>query len=693
LAVEPEDTRSGSVTRGGSVVPQGGKPPGGAGSASLNQVAGKEAPSGSAAPRRGTGNDEGGDSAPAATPEAGESGTGFFRRWRWAGLLIAGLALLVTGFVVTRGATSPGVEYEKVSFTSEGYGAGPATISGLLMKPEGAQPGAHPGVVFAHGITGSKEWYIQMTRPLVQAGFVVLNIDLRGHGGSSGYCTYGNEEVADMLAAAGYLAENVPEADAGSLVAMGHSLGGIAATRTGALQDQERFGCTVAIWCWTSFKDALEDFLGPLDDLVGRGWRFVTFSRHIDVNDPDFGPAYSVLDIVDDSVPENFLLGVGHADELASVERVEQILEKCTRSCRESGPEAKLKDNYTYGDFTAGTARRLFVSEDNHVTELASGSLISDATKWMKQSAGIEFDPEQSAPFLWSRLLGLALIGFGIALTSVGAMSAVRGRLFDDTGATFKPAWGTAGEQGIWEIMLYALPVVAASYLALPAAGALGIGPFIPYAGVNEMSIFFLARSLVLSPVFIAILVIVGIQGGMGSITGDKLKRTLLSWVKGAAYALLPVAVAVALMLVLGGPLMLPRAFAARPGYFVLGIVCIGGGLWMEDYLFYKLAYPALSRRNEHSRWMVVGVRGVVLDLVLIAAFLPIMKGPGVSITFMGFDMPLIMLLMLAVLAFLPLAYLSLRLREATGSSLAFALLVTALLVWFLTGPIGVRGF
>lgn len=137
-------------------------------------------------------------------------------------LLWVGLVLIVLGFVITRGATG-GVTYQKVTFTTEGLEPKPVTISGLLVKPSGGAKGKVPGVVLAHGLTGSKEWYIQMSRQLAKEGFVVLSIDLRGHGGSSGYCTFAYDEANDVIAAGDYLKKNVAEVDPAHITAMGHS--------------------------------------------------------------------------------------------------------------------------------------------------------------------------------------------------------------------------------------------------------------------------------------------------------------------------------------------------------------------------------------------------------------------------------------------------------------------------------------
>lgn len=614
----------------------------------------------------------------------------------WMVLLSLGLVLLIAALLVINATTNPGVSYQNVTIDSTSPDGGDTDISGLLMKPSAGTGGKVPGVIFAHGITGSKEWYIQMLKPLVDAGFVVLAIDLRGHGGSSGYCTFGYDEIADIYAAAEYLKSEVPEVDPEVVVAWGHSLGGITATRAGALQEDGTLSGVVAIYCWTSWKEALEDLLGPIDDLVARSWRFTTFSRHIDMDAPDFDTRYSVTAIVDDSRPPNYLLMLGSSDELASVERMEQILEKTTVSARRSGPEGQIKYSYTYGDFDSGTARRLYISDDDHVTELVSGVLTLETINWVRQVAGMPVDPGGGAPFVWGRVLGLMLLIAALALLAMGVMSLVRKRVFPGGGViTVRPAWGTVDGQGVWEVLIYALPVVAASLLAMPVAGLFGIGPLAPYAVVNELSIYFLARSIILFPLLVVVLGFsVAGAGGLRQVLSEGLRPSLSRWGKSIGYALIPLAVVLAITLPVGGWLHLPRVLAKYPAYFFLGVVCIGAGLWMEDYLFYKLAYPALEREEAGGRqWAALLARAGVLDLVLIAAMVPLMKGLGVSLFFQGFDIPLVLLMVLALPAFILLAELSIRLRRLTGGNLAFTVFVTALAVWFFMGPVGVRGF
>lgn len=607
----------------------------------------------------------------------------------WIILLALGVVFLVFGIVMILGGTKAGVTYKKVTFTTRGFEAEPITISGLLLLPNPPVGGQRPGVVFAHGITGSKEWYVQMEREIARDGFPVLAIDLRGHGGSGGYSTYGNDEVAEIWAAAEYLRKNVPEADPKKIVAMGHSLGGISVTRAGALQKDGSIQGVIAIWCWSSLQDALVDLMGPIDNFVGRAWGLTAFSRHTDITAPGTLGKYNALDLVNDTMPPNYLLECGRNDELASEAVERQVMEKATAVIR-GGQELKL--GFTYGDMGTGNARRLTITDDDHVTELVGGVLTFEAIDWLKNLGGIPLKANDRPPFLWGRILGIICLVAALLLLSLGAMSLVRWRMFPEGGEIdIEPAWEPRRGEKAFDVLLYAAPVLAASYLALPAAKALGIGPFIPYEGIGEMSIFWLTRTLLLLPLLSVLLFFVArSQGGLSGIK-SRLKSTASRWGRSVAYGLIPLAVCLLVLVVLAGPLVLPRVFAKLPLYFFVGLACLSTGFWIEDYLFYRLAYPAL--RSDIGDWWVILVRALVLDLALILTFLPLFDGLGIAVKFQAFRIPLLLLMALAVPMFAIMAKVSLRMRELTGGNLAFSLMLTGLLVWFLTGPVGVRGF
>ena len=611
----------------------------------------------------------------------------------WIILLLIG-GLLLAGAISIIGSSTGGVTYKKVSFTTEGLEARPVTISGLLVTPKQHAPGNHPAVVFAHGITGSKEWYIQMCRPFAEEGVPVLMIDSRGHGGSTGSCTFCDAEPRDFWAAADYLKKNVPGVDPNHIVAMGHSLGGISATRAGALQPDGRFSAVIAIYCWSSWRESVEYLTGSIDAFVGRSWRFVSFSRNgVDINAPDVDDRYSVLKIVNNGRPPNYMLALGRADELAPVETAERIMDKSTAGQRAGD---KLKAGVTYGDFANGTARKLVLTDDDHVTEMVGGVITLEAINWVKQDAGLPVVQDDRMPFLWMRIIGLIGLMISMSLLVMGVLSLVRRHLFkvdDDDPLYVTAPWGELRSQGFREVFLYGGAVLAASYLAMPLAKALGINPFIPYVGVNELSIFFLSRSIMLLPVLLALLVVVAMRRGLSVFMSEELPKAPARYGKNVLYALIPLAVVLVAGGLLVGPLLLPRVFPVLPGYLVLGVIIIGGGFWMEDYLFYKLAYPALEIEEEDAKQgLAIVVHGVLLDAVFVAAFLPIMTF-STKLNFQNLSIPMAVVGLLGIPFFIALSFMSMRMRRVTGSSLAFALMFSSIAVWFFTAPIGVRGF
>lgn len=608
-------------------------------------------------------------------------------------LIAAGLIVLALGIVVTMNGTS-GVRYTRVTLTTEGMDSKPLKIAGLLVEPSQKPTGKVPGVVFANGITGSKEWYIQTARQMAKEGLVVLAIDLRGHGCSEGASEFACDEANEIIAAGRYL-KTLPQVDPSHVIAMGHSLGGASATRAGIVQGDNTFSSVVAIWSWTSYKDAVTDLTGPLEAFTGRSWLFTSFSRNFDINAPECQRERDVVSAVSDTKPPNYMLAIGSADELASVAREEEIMKKATAVVRATGPEPKFKEGTTYGDFAAGTARKLVVTNDDHATELASGAILRQAIDWIKLGAGLPVAADQGAPFLWGRYLGFTLIAIGILLLVLGMLSLVRKKLFPEGGEiVVAPPWEYPAGRQVVDVLIYALPLLAASFLAMPAAKALGIKPFNPYMVVNELGIFNATRTLLMLPLFVALVVVVARRFSAAGRLNELIRTGAVRWGKSLAYAFIPVAVVIFVMMVIGGPLLLPKAFAKMPLYFFVGVACIGGAFWMEDYLFYKLAYRALdSGGGEKGQWRVLLVRAVVLDLAVVAAMLPLMKGLGVSMKLMAFRVPVVLVLLFATAAFIGVAMVSMRLRRLTGGSLAFALMLTAVAVWFLTAPIGTRGF
>jgi fermentation-respiration switch protein FrsA (DUF1100 family) len=157
---------------------------------------------------------------------------------RWVIIVLVVLAILYLGIGAYSAATvtQPG-EHDQYSDTPADFGAAyeevsfPAREDGLKITawylPN--ETGEH-AVILVHGRNASKQNAISGTFPkfgaaLNQAGFAVLMIDLRGHGGSEGErYSFGVYERRDVLGAVDWLIDQGFEP--GNIGALGISLGG-----------------------------------------------------------------------------------------------------------------------------------------------------------------------------------------------------------------------------------------------------------------------------------------------------------------------------------------------------------------------------------------------------------------------------------------------------------------------------------
>lgn len=115
------------------------------------------------------------------------------------------------------------------SYTSDGL-----KINALLTRPTGEMPeGGWPAIVFVHGYIPPSEYvttekYVAYVDTLARNGFVVLKIDLRGHGeseGKAGGGYYGSDYVIDALNAYSAL-EHTDYVNPKKIGMWGHSMAG-----------------------------------------------------------------------------------------------------------------------------------------------------------------------------------------------------------------------------------------------------------------------------------------------------------------------------------------------------------------------------------------------------------------------------------------------------------------------------------
>lgn len=217
------------------------------------------------------------------------------------------------------------VMVSEVDFTD----ADGANIHSTLQKPVYATAADPlPGVVVIHGSLQNKEWLMAFGIELARRGFVVLTIDANGHGnsdsGEGGAGTAALEYLADL--------DFVDESEMGLI---GHSMGGGYAWR--------------AINQSSVVVDALI--------LVGAGvYRSATVP---------YGP--------------NTLVAVGDFDSLSSYPSEPTDLDSYFNV-------TGVEPGVTYGNFSEGTARKLFLAKTNHLFETIDLAIVSESIEWMKES-------------------------------------------------------------------------------------------------------------------------------------------------------------------------------------------------------------------------------------------------------------------------------------------------------------------
>lgn len=285
-------------------------------------------------------------------------------------LIIAGsvLAFLVQG--------SGGVEVREARWrTPEG-----AVMSGLLYRPPGLEAGRRaPAVLLSHGYINTREMQSPFAIELARRGFVVLAMDMTGHGGSGGNvgaAGFGGPSALAFL-------RSQPFVDRDQIGLAGHSMGGgpvLAAARA----EPEDYRAVVLV-------GSAPGLFGPPDEVR-----------------PDF--------------PRNLNVVFGGLDEFSALmwrtpkgtdlpgsEKLKAVF----------GVASPVEPGRIYGDPALGTARRLDLPRITHPWEHFSSGGVAPAVDWMQARLEGEARPLPAGDQIWVwKEAGtlLALVGAGLLL-------------------------------------------------------------------------------------------------------------------------------------------------------------------------------------------------------------------------------------------------------------------------------------
>ena len=237
-------------------------------------------------------------------------------------ILIFGIVVMLSGVSLAAG-TQMGfgsVNVAEVDFQA----ADGSLIHSTLQRPTYAtDSNPLPGVVVIHGSLQNKEWVMAFGIELARRGFVVLTIDVNGHGNSEAGSGSGTAAL-DYIAALDYV-------DNTQIGLIGHSLGGGIA--------------------WSAIENS-SVYVRALV-LVGSGfWSSTSY------------------------IP-NTLVATGSFDSLSSYPHNLTLLEPYFNV---TGVTAGT----TYGDFENNTARRAIFPSTNHLFETIDPVIVAESTEWMK---------------------------------------------------------------------------------------------------------------------------------------------------------------------------------------------------------------------------------------------------------------------------------------------------------------------
>ena len=221
-------------------------------------------------------------------------------------------------------------------------------VAGELFRPAGAsEADRRPGVLYVHGYESCRETGVPTAVELARRGFVALTIDTLGRGDSDapwmdaslpGFdATFGARAAFDRLAA-------LPFVDPSRLALVGHSLG-----------------------AGISYEMALADPRVRAVAITGAAFDArATTSR-----------------------PRDMLMVIGRYDEFRDrMTGTRDIAAEWmgTPAARSAFGVAGARVGVTYGDFAAGTARRVAVPPAIHVGEPVSRAVIAEVVAWLGEA-------------------------------------------------------------------------------------------------------------------------------------------------------------------------------------------------------------------------------------------------------------------------------------------------------------------
>jgi pimeloyl-ACP methyl ester carboxylesterase len=348
----------------------------------------------------------------------------------WALVLVGGLAAHLV-------QTSGGVKVEDVRYLG---GAG-ETLSGLLYVPPTATP-KHPApaVLVSHGFINTREMQSPFAIELARRGFVVLAMDMTGHGYSGGAMGVDGFGGPASLA---YL-RSLPFVDKTNIGLEGHSMGGAPVMNAA-----------------TAWPDGYRSVVleGSTVQFFGAGAPGTpSFPRNLEV----------VFGQYDEFAP--LMWGKTKGADVGASPKLMALF----------GSAAPVVPGQVYGDIAAGTGRRLVIPAVDHPQEHFSNAGVGAAVDWFQRTLPGAAAPRPPGDQVWfSKELGTLASFIGCVVLILGTFQlALSTPLFASLRQAPQAAASGRGPRWWAAFALTAAVPALTFYPVMKAAPLIFFGPF-----------------------------------------------------------------------------------------------------------------------------------------------------------------------------------------------------------------------
>jgi len=350
-------------------------------------------------------------------------------------LFVIGCLLIVFGsYLAHKVQTTNGVVVQDVRFPGEGG----LTMSGLLYTPKTATP-AHPApaVLVSHGFINTREMQSPFAIELSRRGFVVLAMDMSGHGYSGGYLGQYNHGGPAALR---YL-QSLAFVDKSNIGLEGHSMGGAPIVGAAAAQPN-------------GYKSMVLE--GSTTGFFGApGGESPTFPRNLEV----------VYGQFDEFAPLMWQQARGSMVGISP--RLKAIF----------GSAIGVVPGRLYGDIDAGTARRLVNPPVDHPMEHFSKAGVGAAIDWFQMTLHGEAAPRPASDQIWIWKEVGTLVGFvGCVVLILGTFSLLIDTVFGLLDTPALPA-ATARSPRWWLAFVLTTAIPALTFYSF-----MKLGPVVLFA-------------------------------------------------------------------------------------------------------------------------------------------------------------------------------------------------------------------